>query len=192
MKSIISIVFITILLTVIACASGEPAETEKPGQAETKDTLKTGGEMTFELTSSGFNRGDTIPDKYTCTGEDISPALSWNDPPDSTVEFALICDDPDVPVGVWSHWIVYSIPVDVRGIPEGEKNIPGIEGKNDFGRTNYGGPCPPPGKPHRYFFTLYALDTKVDLKVGATRKEILAAIDGHIIAKAELMGFYGR
>jgi Raf kinase inhibitor-like YbhB/YbcL family protein len=153
--------------------------------------------MSFELTSSAFSAGEAIPKKFTCDGPDVSPKLSWNDPPGKTQSFALIMDDPDAPVGTWVHWVLYDVPADAKEVPEGvlkqEQLASGAQqGRNDFGKIGYGGPCPPPGKPHRYFFKLYALDTKLNLKSGATKVELERAMKGHILAQADLIGRYGR
>ncbi|TAJ25997.1 MAG: YbhB/YbcL family Raf kinase inhibitor-like protein [Nitrospirae bacterium] len=119
--------------------------------------------MAFELTSTAFKEGELIPKKYTCEGQDVSPPLRWGPPPQGTRNFALIADDPDAPVGTWVHWVVFNIPSDERELLEGmpaKEALPkrARQGQNDFNRIGYGGPCPPPGKPRRYFFKLYALD----------------------------------
>lgn len=152
--------------------------------------------MDFSLTSSAFEHEGTIPTKYSCDGDDISPPLIWTDPPEGTESFALIADDPDAPVGVWVHWVLYNIPADVRELPEGvpaqaELDDGSLHGRNGWGRNDYGGPCPPGGT-HRYFFKLYALDTTLDLGPGARKKKLLNAMDGHILAQAELMGTFSR
>ncbi len=152
--------------------------------------------MAFQLTSSAFPAAGAIPAKHTCDGADVSPPLAWTDPPSATRSFALICDDPDAPMGTWVHWVLYNIPASSRGLPEA---IPGEQeladgsrhGRNSWGRTGYGGPCPPSGT-HRYFFRLYALDTDLDLAPGATKADVLRAMDGHVLASAELMGTYRR
>ncbi len=153
------------------------------------------GEVSKLELRSVFGYGERIPVKYTCDGEDVSPPLEW-EPLKGVKSYALIVEDPDAPMGTFTHWVLYDIPGDVRSLPEG---VPkegetryGKQGLNDFGRIGYGGPCPPPGKPHRYFFKLYALDTVLNLKPGLKRGEVLAAIKGHVIAQAELMGTYGR
>lgn len=133
--------------------------------------------MSFALKTTAFAVGSEIPKKYTCDGSDVSPALNWNDAPAGTQSFALIADDPDAPVGTWTHWIIWNIPANATTLPEGvskvEESGDGTrQGKNDFKRTGYGGPCPPAGKPHRYFFKLYALDVKLDVKAGASRNEL--------------------
>jgi len=153
--------------------------------------------MSFALKTTAFVAGGGIPKKYTCEGADNSPDLSWNDAPAGTHSFALIADDPDAPVGTWTHWIIWNIPVKTATLPEGmpkvgESNDGARQGKNDFKRVGYGGPCPPPGKPHRYFFRLYALDAKLGLKAGASRSELERAMKGHILSQTELMGTYGR
>ena len=149
--------------------------------------------MTFTLTISAFTDGGLIPAKFTCEGGNVSPELSWSDVPANTRSFALIMDDPDAPVGTYTHWILFDIPADRSSIGEGESKI-GIAGKNDFGRAGYGGPCPPRGHgPHRYFFTLYALDsTSINLKAGADRRHVETALRGHVVAQTQHMGRYER
>jgi Raf kinase inhibitor-like YbhB/YbcL family protein len=153
--------------------------------------------MALQITSPAFRPGDDVPTKHTCDGQDVSPALEWSDPPDGTRSLALICDDPDAPRGTWSHWVLYNLPPSARGLPEAvppDKSLPdgSMQGKNDFGRIGYGGPCPPRGSKHRYFYRLYALDAAPNLAPGATRQALLDAMRGHILAEAELMGRYGR
>ena len=151
----------------------------------------------MKLTSTAFQAGGDIPAKYTCSGPDVSPALSWTDPPRDTRSFALIADDPDAPAGTWVHWVVYDLPASARQLPE---NVPktesilagGMQGQNDFRKTGYGGPCPPPGNAHRYYFKLYALDSQLNLKPGATKKAVEEALQGHVLAQAELMGRFKR
>jgi hypothetical protein len=148
--------------------------------------------MTFTLISSAFAQGQPIPRKYTCDGEDISPPLRWNDPPDGTQSFALIADDPDAPVGTWVHWVLYNLPANGRDLPERAGLPPGSqEGRNSWKRLGYGGPCPPSGT-HRYFFKLYALNTKLNLAAGADKPQLLRAMAGHILTQAETMGVYSR
>ena len=153
--------------------------------------------MAFELKSQAFQAGDRIPTKYTCEGADVSPPLRWNDPPRGTRSIVLIADDPDAPVGDWVHWVIYNLPENQRDLPEGvptQETFPNgaRQGLNDFMNVGYGGPCPPPGKPHRYYFKLYALDGMLDLKPRATKAKVLEACKGHILAEAQLMGQFGR
>jgi Raf kinase inhibitor-like YbhB/YbcL family protein len=153
--------------------------------------------MTIELSSTAFHEGETIPRQYTADGRDVSPPLRWSDPPQGTQSFALVCDDPDAPRGTWVHWVLFNLPTDRReleeGVPARETLAGGArQGKNDSGKIGYGGPAPPRGKPHRYFFKLYALDTTLDLPAGATKAQLLEAMQGHILAEGQLMGRYGR
>jgi Raf kinase inhibitor-like YbhB/YbcL family protein len=153
--------------------------------------------MKFELSSPAFGAGADIPKQYTGDGKDVSPPLRWAEPPQGTKSFALICDDPDAPRGTWVHWVLFNLPADRRQLEEGvptDGELPGgaRQGKNDFGKIGYGGPAPPPGKPHRYYFRLYALDGPLDLAAGATRSQVVTAMKGHILAEGELMGRYGR
>lgn len=156
-----------------------------------------GKAMAFELKTTAFSPGGDIPKKFTCDGPDVSPALSWGDPPAGTQSISLIMDDPDAPVGTWVHWVLYDLPAAARELPE---NVPkeqelkngARQGSNDFRKIGYGGPCPPPGRPHRYFFKLYALDAKVNLKAGASKADLEKAMRGHILAQTELMGRYKR
>ena len=158
---------------------------------------KGGPAMSLKLTSTAFPAGGTIPKKFTCDGPDVSPALAWNNPPAGTQGFALIMDDPDAPVGTWVHWVLYDLPATARELPENvdkKDELPSgaRQGRNDFRKIGYGGPCPPPGPAHRYFFKLYALDVKLGLKPGATKAEVEAAMKGHILAQGELVGRYAR
>lgn len=155
------------------------------------------GEMALTVSSSAFKEGDRIPAKYTCQGQDVSPPLAWSEPPAGTQSVALIVDDPDAPGGVFTHWVLFNIPPDSRELPEAvptqaELASGAKQGKNDFGRTSYGGPCPPPGRPHRYQFTLYALDQPLGLEGGASKKQLLSAMEGHILAQGQLTGTYQR
>jgi Raf kinase inhibitor-like YbhB/YbcL family protein len=154
-------------------------------------------ETTLSLSSTAFKEGDRIPIKYTCDEQDISPPLAWNEPPQKTQTYALIVDDPDAPSGIFTHWILFNLPANVCQISEGippqmQLQDGTIQGKNDFGRTGYSGPCPPSGPAHRYRFILYALDNKLDLNSSATKEQLLNAIRGHIIAESQLIGTYQR
>ena len=153
--------------------------------------------MALEIQSPPFSPGGEIPVKHTCDGPDVSPALRWTNPPAGTKGFALISDDPDAPGGTWVHWVLYGIPPRLRQLSEG---LPakdtvadiGRQGVNDFRRVGYGGPCPPRGPAHRYFFKLYALDVQITLPPRKTKAELLKAIEGHVLGQAELMGRYQR
>lgn len=173
-----------------------PAPTVVPAATEAP-LVPTEVPMPFELTSTAFTQGQPVPVKYSCDGENISPPLTWGDPPDGAQSLALIMDDPDAPGGTWDHWIVFNIPADVRELPEnmpaGMKfdDVAAAFGKNSWGRSDYGGSCPPGGT-HRYFFKLYALDTTLSLDENADKKQILSAMEGHILAETELMGTFTR
>jgi Raf kinase inhibitor-like YbhB/YbcL family protein len=147
------------------------------------------------LRSVAFQPSAQIPRQHTCDGADTSPPLSWSGARQGTKSFALIVDDPDAPVGTWVHWVLYDLPADQNqlpaGIPTDEALLSGAkQGVNDFRKVGYNGPCPPPGKPHRYFFKLYALDRSTGLKPRATKAEVVRAIEGHVLAQAELIGTY--
>ena len=153
--------------------------------------------MSFTLETTAFEPGGSIPKKYTCDGADVSPALRWSDPPAGTESLALIADDPDAPVGTWVHWVLFNLPSATRELPEGVPRVKelgggGLQGTNDFRKVGYGGPCPPPGNPHRYYFKLYALKSKLNLAAGATKKDVEQAMKGLALAEADLMGRYGR
>ncbi len=153
--------------------------------------------MNLQITSPAFSEGQPIPSKYSCEGSDASPPLEWTNVPANTRSFALIADDPDAPMGPWVHWVLYDLPPDTTGLPEGVAKTQFIagnakQGLNSWPRLGYGGPCPPRGKPHRYFFKLCALDTMLDLKPGATKKDLLKAMEGHVLAEGQLMGTYQR
>ncbi|MGD8465479.1 MAG: YbhB/YbcL family Raf kinase inhibitor-like protein [Anaerolineae bacterium] len=155
------------------------------------------GTVEMELMSSAFDSGDSIPDKYTCLGENISPPLVWRTVPKGTKSLALVCDDPDAQNGMWSHWVLYDIPADRQELPEGlepKGRFPwgGVQGRNDFGGVGYGGPCPPMGETHRYFWRLYALDAPCALGAGATRAQLLDWAHDHTLGVAELMGRFAR
>jgi Raf kinase inhibitor-like YbhB/YbcL family protein len=153
--------------------------------------------MELSVSSTVFQGGGTIPSQYTCQGQDISPPLEWSEPSTGTQSLALIVDDPDAPVGVFTHWVIFNIPADSRGLSEAvptQAQLPSgaLQGRNDFGRTGYAGPCPPPGRPHRYQFTVYALDSPLDLEAGVSKKQVLDAMRGHILAQGQLVGTYQR
>jgi Raf kinase inhibitor-like YbhB/YbcL family protein len=200
------------LVALILTACSAPRNTSEPAPAEpvnppqpTAVPQETGAPsdpveaaMPFELTSTAFTQGNSIPALYSCDGQDISPPLAWSDPPAGTQSFALIMDDPDAPVGTWDHWILFNIPANMRELSE---NLPLdaknqdpdaiFVGSNSWGRADYGGPCPPSGT-HRYFFRLFALDTTISLLPGASKGELSNAMEGHILALTELMGTFTR
>jgi Raf kinase inhibitor-like YbhB/YbcL family protein len=154
-------------------------------------------EAAMQVQSNVISPGGKFPKRETCDGQDTSPQLAWSGAPPDTKTYALILDDPDAPSGTFTHWIVWNIPASAHELPE---NLPRKaelpdgtrQGRNDFGKIGYGGPCPPPGKPHRYFFRVYALDNAPPVKAGAGRGEVERALQGHILAQGELMGRYGR
>jgi Raf kinase inhibitor-like YbhB/YbcL family protein len=151
---------------------------------------------TMKLTSPVFDEGGMIPEKYTCDGADLSPPLKWESIPEGTKSISLICDDPDAPGGTWVHWVYYDIPASTKSVPENVRaddrpGIGGTQGINDFRRIGYGGPCPPGGT-HRYYFKLYALDTLLNLPSGATKKQLVKAMENHIVGQVQLMGKYRR
>ena len=153
--------------------------------------------MTFSLQCAAFTNEGDIPRNHTCDGADVSPALAWSDPPTGTQSFSLIMDDPDAPAGTWVHWVLYDLPAQTRALPEGvpkerELKDGSRQGRNDFSRPGYGGPCPPRGAAHRYYFRLYALDAKLGLLPGAAKADVERAMKGHILGQAQVMGRYKR
>jgi Raf kinase inhibitor-like YbhB/YbcL family protein len=155
--------------------------------------------MPFTFTSTAFKEGATIPVKHTCDGADVSPPLVWSGAPPGTKAFALIADDPDAPAGTWVHWVLYNLPGSAAGLTENVAKtvtLPdlggALQGRTDFRRPGYGGPCPPPGPAHRYFFKLYALDAPLKLEPGASKQDVEAAMKGHVLGTTQLMGTYGR
>jgi Raf kinase inhibitor-like YbhB/YbcL family protein len=158
--------------------------------------MRGGDEMAIRITSMAFEEGEMIPQKYTCDGRDVSPPLAWGGVPAGTKSLALICDDPDAPAGTWVHWVLFDLPADTKELSE---NIPpkktlesgAKHGINDFREFGYGGPCPPGGT-HRYFFRVYALDKETGLNPGATKAQLVRAMEGHILAEGQLMGKYRR
>ena len=153
--------------------------------------------MALQLKTAVFKAGGDIPVRHTCDGSDVSPALAWSDAPAGTRSFALIMDDPDAPAGTWVHWLLYDLPATAQELAEDvpariELPSGARQGRNDFRRVGYGGPCPPRGPAHRYFFRLYALDAKLNLRGGLARSELDRAMRGHVLAEAELMARYAR
>ncbi len=176
-----NLIFI-ILIFIIGCSNND--------FEEQKDNLENEMEkMTLTITSPVFNNNGKIPSKYTCSGDDINPRLDIQNIPEDAKSLVLIVDDPDAPVGTWDHWIVWNIPK-IETIKE--DSIPGIEGVNSWGENKYGGPCPPPGNSHRYFFKIYALDTKLEITITSNKKELENAMQDHIIEQGELIGMFNR
>lgn len=192
-KRLITAFLITFLMISLGSCQNKTGSDRIDSEADSEGTEK----PKLTLTSPVFKDKLKIPERYSCDGEDLSPLLQWNEPPAGTRSFALICDDPDAPGGDWVHWVIYNIPGTQRNLDE---NIPDIDqfengirqGRNDFRRIGYGGPCPPPGKSHRYFFRLYALDVVIGLEPGTTKSELKKAIKSHILAETHLMGKYQR
>ncbi|MCH7574406.1 MAG: YbhB/YbcL family Raf kinase inhibitor-like protein [Candidatus Marinimicrobia bacterium] len=150
----------------------------------------------MQITSNAFTEGGNIPARFTCDGDDISPELAWSGLPAGTRTLILICDDPDAPGGTWDHWVMFNIPAAVAGLPEDAKRqeVSGqgsVEGTNSWGKTGYGGPCPPAGT-HRYYFKLYALDSALTLDSTAAKKDVEQAMEGHVLGQAQIMGRYSR
>jgi Raf kinase inhibitor-like YbhB/YbcL family protein len=153
--------------------------------------------MALRITSPAFQPGQPIPPRFTCKETDLSPALAWSGAPPGTKSFALVCDDPDAPIGTWVHWVIFNLPADSTGLPEGVPTDPALasgatQGKNSWRKVGYGGPCPPPGKAHRYFFRLYALDAALALDSNADQGKVEGAMKGHVLAEGELMGTFKR
>jgi Raf kinase inhibitor-like YbhB/YbcL family protein len=198
MRQVVNIYFVRSILIILmtACApasitpaSPEPVATSQP--TISTEPPATEASMSLELTSDAFVNGQSIPAKYACTGRNISPALAWGEPPTGTQSFALLMEDPDAPGGTWVHWVLFNIPADVRSLQENMDTSAMSAGKNSWGDLSYGGPCPPSGT-HRYFFKLYALDSTLSLSPGATKEQVLEAIEGHILAQTELMGTFSK
>ena len=153
--------------------------------------------MSFEMSAAAFHDRGAIPERFTCDGKDISPALAWSAPPTGTTSLALVVDDPDGPAGMWVHWVLYDLPGGLRKLSE---NLPknrdlangARQGRNDFGKIGYNGPCPPRGPAHRYFFKLYGLSSMTHLESGATKAELESAMRGKILAQAQLIGTFQR
>jgi len=182
----ISISIMVLVLLFYSCKDSEQADLGAEG----------GKKMEIKITSSAFEDGGMIPAKYTCDGADVSPPLQWDAVPEGTKSIALICDDPDAPMGTWVHWVLFNLPAGTKELAESiptDKTLPdgAKQGLSDFGRIGYGGPCPPSGT-HRYFFKIYALDAEVDLEAGANKRQLLGAMEGHIIAQGQLIGKYKR
>lgn len=156
-----------------------------------------GNEGQIMVSSTAFDKGGLIPEQYTCDGADSSPPLSWSNIPEGTETIALICDDPDAPVGTWVHWVLFNLPGDTQSLDQGLPSTGQLangayQGRNDFGKLGYGGPCPPGGSKHRYYFKVYALSTTLTLVPGSTKADLLEAMEGHILAEGQLKAKYKR
>src|SRR5712692_1015859 len=177
------------LFMLLSCA-GRQQQTAPPANTPKQDKAE------IKLTSVAFKDGGPIPRAYTCDGVNISPPLEWSGAPKTAKTIAIVCDDPDAPAGTWVHWVLYNLPADRLGMVENvptTDNVPGggLQGTNDFQKIGYGGPCPPSGT-HRYFFKLYALDSELPLKPGATKADLEKAMEGHVVTQGQLMGTYRR
>ena len=183
MRALVSVLVLAISAAgVVRCA---------PGAGAKGDTT-----MEIKVTSPAFKEGEFIPKKFTCDGENLSPAIDWSEIPSSAKCLALICDDPDAPRGTWVHWVIFNIPVGTKGLPENfphKSTLPdgSRQGINDSHEIGFDGPCPPGGV-HRYFFKVYALDKPVNLESGATKAQLLRAMEGHVVGEGALMGRYKR
>ncbi len=176
---------------VVSCPVWTSCQDLKSSNPYPSNHAMEGNAMSLRLSSPSFEHEGMIPERYTCDGEDINPTLQIDGVPQGTQSFALIVDDPDAPKGTWDHWILWNLDPSIQEIPEGTKTPQGTLGTNDFKRLEYGGPCPPSGT-HRYYFKLYALDQKLNLKEGATKEELETAMHGHVLDEAILMGRYAR
>jgi len=185
LKNVVISVMMLVLLF-CSCKDSEQADLGAEG----------GKKMEIKITSSAFADGGLIPAKYTCDGADVSPPLQWDAVPEGTKSIALICDDPDAPMGTWVHWVIFGLPAETKELAENippDRTLPSgaKQGTSDFGRIGYGGPCPPSGT-HRYFFKIYALDAEVGLEAGASKRQLLGAMEGHILEQGQLIGKYKR
>ena len=171
------------LILILACVA---CQASSPGGEEEGDA-----QMPMTISSTAFSEGDEIPRRHTCDGEDLSPPLTWSGTPNDLQSLVMITDDPDAPSGTFVHWVLYNIPPDTSSLSEGVSGV-GTQGVNGFGKSGYGGPCPPKGPAHRYFFKIYALDTSLNLQSSATKAEVEMAMQGHVLAQGQLMGTYKR
>jgi Raf kinase inhibitor-like protein, YbhB/YbcL family len=191
MRKNLRILSFSVLTLFISCASRpQPVAQQPPANQSNQEKAE------FKLTSTAFKEGQPIPSTYTCDGVNVSPPLEWSGLPKNAKSIAIIADDPDAPGGMWVHWVLYNLPAKniglVENLPATEKLAAGgFQGKNDFEKIGYGGPCPPSGT-HRYFFKIYGLDADLSLKAGATKAEVEKAMAGHILSQAQLMGTYRR
>lgn len=180
---------VLILFMVCSCGKKEPDQINRAADKGVK-------KMSITVTSPAFKEGQSIPSKYTCDGNNISPELEWAGAPANTVCFALVADDPDAPRGTFTHWVLFNLPAVTTKLPEDVPTTPTLsngaeQGANDAGKIGYTGPCPPSGI-HRYYFKIYALDSKLNLKSGIRVHDLTTAMQGHILAEGQLMGTYSR
>ena len=180
------------MLAVAGCATRPQVSAQNSASTSTPQTT----DGSIKLTSTAFKEGEPIPRQYTCDGVNVSPSLEWSGVPKSAKTLVIFADDPDAPAGAWVHWVLYNLPADNIGMVENlpatdELRAGGFQGKNDFGKIGYGGPCPPSGT-HRYFFKIYALDSELPLKASATKAEVEKAMEGHVVAQGQLMGTYSH
>lgn len=185
---IILVAVIVLVLAVVWPKPGQAPSPPPPGISADNQTPPTN----MFITSPAFNNQETIPRKFTCSGGDINPELQIQNVPTGAKSLVLIVDDPDAPGGIFTHWTIWNIGSKTTVVKEESKPPSAVEGTTDFGRIGWGGPCPPPGTPHRYFFRLYAVDTLLDLPAGASRKQLEHAMEGHVLQAAELMGIFSR
>ncbi len=183
-------IFVLTVISVLffcSCEDGREADNRAEGGKEMEE---------IKITSSAFDQGGPIPSKYTCDGANVSPPLRWTGVPEGTVSIAIISDDPDAPMGTWVHWVLYNLPGQTKELAQDfppDETLPDgtRQGITDFGSTGYGGPCPPSGT-HRYFFKIYAMDNKIDIVSVINKKDLVKAMEGHILAQGQLMGKYKR
>ncbi len=180
-----TVLLVVSLLPAVTCGQARAPEAESVPQARGEAA------MTLTIRSPAFDDGARIPVRYTADGPDLSPPLRISGVPVGTASLALIVDDPDAPVGTWVHWVVWNVPPGAPSFPEGGTPDGAVEGRNSWGRSGWGGPSPPSGT-HRYFFKVYALDTVLDLPPTAGKDQLVRAMEGHVLAKAQLMGTYSR
>jgi Raf kinase inhibitor-like YbhB/YbcL family protein len=191
-------ILLAVALLFAACGDDEEDVAPKPTSSRTSASVTPDPDApTITLESEAFQEGETIPVQFTCEGANVSPALSWSDPPEGTASFTLIVDDPDAPGGTFTHWVLFDLPPDTRSLPQGVEvgerpAAGGVQGTNDGNRVGYTGPCPPPGDSHRYIFTLYALDALLELAPGATKDDVAGVFEEHILAEAPLTGTFAR
>jgi Raf kinase inhibitor-like YbhB/YbcL family protein len=190
-----AVLLVAVVLTACGGDDAEPKGTSTRTQPATPTQAAATGTLTVQ--SDAFSEGEAIPERFSCEGDNLSPALSWDEPPPGTASVTLVMDDPDAPSGTFTHWLLYDLPPDTASLPEGVEtddrpSVGGAQGENSGGRPGYTGPCPPPGQTHTYVFTMYALDAETGLEPGATANEVHAAIEAHVLASGVLTGTFGR